>query len=151
MANAISFCAVSWTSHQGLVCARFITQTSCTCASVESESCCSGLWHLLCQKSCPLIADVSLHGKDQANDRLGHWQVNSNCWALGPHLLGLCLLDGFFPLMLLRSPFLHVAHPFRMRSVWGGCYICHGSVFAVFVSSSQPHAVQLTRSDVCSL
>lgn len=116
---------MSWASHQGLVFASFMSWGSCTCLPGESGSSCSGLWGLLCQKSCPLTAAVSLHEQTAHKDGLGHWQAVSGCWAGRLYLLCLWLLGSFLPLMLLRNTFLHIACQFRMRSM------CEGDVTSV--------------------
>lgn len=43
----------------------------------------SGLWGLLCQKSCPLIAGVSLREQAAGKDGLGHWQAVSKLLGSG--------------------------------------------------------------------
>lgn len=144
----LSLSAMSWASHWCLALPRFITWSSHTCTPEESGRSYSGLWGLLCQKSCPLIAEVSLREQAAGKVGLGHWQVVSSCWALGLHLLCLWSLGSFFSLWCSLGALLSMLHTCLG---WGGCYVCHSSRLAVLISDSQPHAVQFTKSDVWSL
>lgn len=106
-----------------LCCCWFVTHTGYTWAPSESGSSHSGLTGLLCQKSCPLTAGMSLHeqiaGKDGIIPRA--WELVVSSWTLALCLLCLWSFGGlyfFFSLMRpFRTTFLHVAHPFGMRNV----------------------------------
>lgn len=142
----LSLGAMSWASHWHLDFPRFITWSSHTCAQGEFRSSCSGLSGLLCQKSCPFIAEVSVHKQAAGKVGLGHWQLVSSCWALGLHLLW--SLGSFFPLWCFLGALLSMLCTYLG---WGGFYLCHIPRLAVLVSNSQPYAVQFTESGVWSL
>lgn len=125
--------------------------------SEKLHLCSRGVWKLLLRSQVYCVKNyvhllLVCHDVNRLLPRTG-WGINGWSAALGLWVSSSCdRWAALSPPVLLRSTFLHVAYPFRMRSLCEGeHYLCHSSVFAVLVSSSQPHAVQFTKSLVCSL